>query len=175
MALKIASPDIAHKTEAGGVRLGIAPQDAGRAHDEIRAAVGRALPHARIDGVIVSPMRPAGLELFVGVARDPDWGPAIAVGLGGVWVEVLGDSAVRLLPIDKAGALGMLRSLRAAALFDGYRGAPAADLDRLAEVIVAIGDAALALGPGLAALEINPLWVRGDQVEALDALVVWES
>ena len=175
VALKIASPDIAHKTEAGGVKLGIAPQDAGRAYGEIREAVGLALPHARIDGVIVSPMRAGGLELFVGVARDPDWGPAIAVGLGGVWVEVLGDSAVRLLPIDKAGAQGMLRSLRAAALFDGYRGAPAADIDRLAEVIVAIGEAALALGPRLAALEINPLWVRGDQVEALDALVVWES
>ncbi len=175
VALKIASPDIAHKTEAGGVRLGIAPADAGRAHDEIREAVSRALPHARIDGVIVSPMRPAGLELFVGVARDPDWGPAIAVGLGGVWVEVLGDSAVRLLPVDKSGALGMLRSLRAAALLDGYRGAPAADLDRLAEVIVAIGNSALALGPRLAALEINPLWVRGNEVEALDALAVWES
>ncbi len=175
VALKIASPDIAHKTDAGGVKLGIAPQDAGRAHDEIREAIARALPQAKVDGVIVSPMRPAGLELFVGVARDPDWGPAIAVGLGGVWVEVLGDSAVRLLPIDKAGALEMLHSLRAAALFGGYRGAPATDMDRLADVIVAIGGAALALGPGLAALEINPLWVRGDEIEALDALAVWES
>ncbi len=175
VALKIASPDIAHKTDAGGVKLGIAPQDAGRAYDEICEAIARALPQARIDGVIVSPMRPTGMELFVGVARDPDWGPAIAVGLGGVWVEVLGDSAVRLLPIDKAGALGMLRSLRAAALLDGYRGAPAANIDRLAETIVAIGEAALALGPRLAALEINPLWVRGDEVEALDALAVWES
>ena len=120
-------------------------------------------------------MRSSGLELFVGVARDHGWGLAIAVGLGGVWVEMLGDSALRLLPIDKAGAIGMLWSLRAAPLLDGYRGAPAADLDRLAEVIVAIGSAALALGPRLAALEINPLWVRGNQVEALDALIVWDD
>ncbi|MBV1686170.1 acetate--CoA ligase family protein [Novosphingobium sp. G106] len=175
VVLKIASPDIAHKTEAGGIRLGIAPGDAGHVHDELRANVARTLPDARIDGVIVSPMRSGGLELFVGVARDADWGLAIAVGLGGVWVEILKDSAVRLLPIGKADAHEMLRSLRAAPLLDGYRGAPAADLDRLAEVIVAIGNAALALGPRLAALEINPLWVRGDAVEALDALVVWQG
>lgn len=173
LALKIASPDIAHKTELGGVRLNIDPADAGRVHDEIRAAVAAAAPQAAIDGVIVSPMRRDGIELFVGVTRDADWGPAIAVGLGGVWVEVLKDSAVRLLPIDQAGARDMLESLRGAALLKGYRGAPATDLDALADAIVAIGEAGLALGPDLAALEINPLWVRGEQVEALDALAVW--
>jgi acyl-CoA synthetase (NDP forming) len=109
------------------------------------------------------------------VVRDPDWGLAIAVGLGGVWVEILKDSAVRLLPIAIVDACEMLRSLRAAPLLDGYRGGPPVDMDRLAEVIVAVGNAALALGPRLAALEINPLWVRGDRVEALDALVVWRD
>lgn len=175
VVLKILSPDIAHKTDVGGVRLGVLPGDAGRIHDEIRADVAKVAPDARITGVVVSPMRPPGLELFVGVTRDPDWGLAIAVGLGGVWVEILNDSAVRLLPIDKDDARAMLGSLRAAPVFDGYRGAPAADLDRLAEVIVAVGQAALALGPRLAALEINPLWVRGNDVEALDALVVWRD
>ena len=175
IVLKIASTDIAHKTEAGGVQLGVAPGDAARAYSEIRANITRALPAARIDGVIVSPMRKGGLELFVGVARDPDWGMALAVGLGGVWVEVLKDSAVRLLPVGKADVLEMLSSLRAAALLDGYRGAPAANLDRLADVVVEIGNAALSLGPKLAALEINPLWVMGDNVEALDALVVWQD
>lgn len=173
--MKIASPDIAHKTEVGGVRLGISSNDAGRIHDEIRAAVGLAMPDARIDGVIVSPMRNGGLELFVGVARDADWGLAIAVGLGGVWIEILQDSAVRLLPIDTRQAREMLLSLRAAKLLEGYRGGPAVDLDRLAEVIVAIGNAALALGPRLAALEINPLWVSGSEIEALDALAVWQD
>jgi len=175
VAMKIASPDIAHKSEAGGVRLGIAAVDAARTYDEIRAAVARALPAARIDGIIVSPMRTDGLELFVGVARDSDWGLAIAVGLGGVWVEILKDSAVRLLPVGKTEVREMLASLRGAALLGGYRGGAAADLDRLAEAIVAIGDAALALGPDLAALEINPLWVRGGDVQALDALAVWQG
>ena len=175
VAMKIASPDIAHKTEVGGVRLAVAASDAGRVHDEIRAAVARALPDARIDGVIVSPMRNGGLELFVGVARDADWGLAIAVGLGGVWIEILQDSAVRLLPIGKADAREMLASLKAARLLEGYRGAAPVDLDQLAEVIVAIGNAALALGPKLAAQEINPLWVSGGEIEALDALVVWQD
>jgi acyl-CoA synthetase (NDP forming) len=175
VALKIASSDIAHKTEAGGVRLGIAPEQVGQAYADIRDNVARARPDALVEGVIVSPMRVGGLELFVGVARDPDWGLAIAVGLGGVWVEILIDSAVRLLPIGRLDAREMLQSLRGAALLAGYRGAPAVDLDRLADVIVAVGNATLMLGPRLAALEINPLWVCGNAVEALDALVVWRE
>jgi acyl-CoA synthetase (NDP forming) len=175
VAMKIASPDIAHKTELGGVRLGITSNDAGRVHDEIRAAVTSALPDAQIDGVIVSPMRTGGLELFVGVTRDADWGMAIAVGLGGVWIEISQDSAVRLLPINKGQAREMLMSLRAAKLLEGYRGTAPVDLGRLAEVIVAIGNAALVLGPKLAALEINPLWVSGGEIEALDALAVWQD
>ncbi len=173
--LKIASPQIEHKSDVGGVRLGVSRENAARAYEDIRADVARAAPDARIDGVIVSPMRRDGPELFVGIARDPDWGLAIAVGLGGVWVEILNDSAVRLLPIGNADAQAMLRSLRAAKLFDGYRGAPAVDLTRLADVIVRIGNAALSLGTDMAALEINPLWVSGAAVEALDALIVWQD
>lgn len=175
VVLKIASPDIAHKSEAGGVRLGIAPAAAGQVHDEILSIVASSQPDARIDGVMVSPMRSGGLELFVGVARDPDWGLAIAVGLGGIWIEILKDSALRLLPIGKADAREMLGELRGAALLDGYRGAPGADMDRLADIIVATGNAAMKLGPRLAALEINPLWVQGDAIEALDALVIWQE
>jgi acyl-CoA synthetase (NDP forming) len=175
IALKIASPDIAHKTEAGGVRLGIAADQAGQAYAEILGDVAQTRPDARVEGVIVSPMRKGGLELFVGVARDPDWGLAIAIGLGGIWVEILNDSAVRLLPIGQADARDMLQSLRGAALLNGYRGAPAVDLDRLADVIARVGNAALMLGPRLAALEINPLWVCGNTVEALDALIIWQD
>ncbi|MDT0509766.1 acetate--CoA ligase family protein [Novosphingobium sp. MMS21-SN21R] len=174
-ALKIASAQIEHKTEVGGVQLGITPDNAARAFTEICADVARARPDAQCDGVIVSPMRSGGLELFVGITRDPDWGLAISVGLGGVWIELLNDSVVRLLPITDADAQDMLRSLRAARLFDGYRGASAIDTAKLAEAIVGIANAAIALGPSLAVLEINPLWVRGSSVEAFDALIVWEE
>jgi succinyl-CoA synthetase beta subunit len=127
-----------------------------------------------VEGVLVAPMRPRGIELFVGVTRDPQWGAVLAVGLGGVWVEVLKDVALRLLPVDAAEVRRMLAGLRGAAMLAGQRGVPAADLDAVAEAIARIGDAALAFGPDLAALDINPLWVRGGQVEALDALCVWQ-
>jgi acyl-CoA synthetase (NDP forming) len=176
VVLKIASPDIAHKTEAGGVRLNVAGAEATRrAYEEIVQSAKAYAPKARIDGVIVSPMREAGVELIVGVARDPDWGPVLVVGLGGVFTEALKDSQLSLLPVTPTGARDMLESLRGAALLKGFRGAPAADLDRLAAAITAIGDAALALGPDLAALEVNPLRVRGGEIECLDGLAIYST
>jgi acyl-CoA synthetase (NDP forming) len=173
LVCKIASPEIAHKTEAGGVRLGVAPTDVAQAFDEIVAAAAAYDPQARIDGVLVAPMRSGGAELIVGVTNDPEWGLAITVGTGGVLTEVLGDSQTRLLPIDALEAREMVLELKGAKLLTGFRGAPPADLDALAEAIVAIGDAAAALGPQLAALEVNPLRVSGSEIEALDALAIW--
>lgn len=171
VVLKIASHDIAHKSDIGGVVLNLqGDRDVSEAFQRIIAA---APAGARIDGVLVAPMRSGGLELFVGCTRDPQWGPVIAVGLGGVWVEVLRDVALRPLPIDAAEVKRMLGELRGAKLLSGVRGMPAADLDAVAEVVARIGDAAVALGEDLEALEINPLWVRGAEVEALDALAVW--
>jgi acetate---CoA ligase (ADP-forming) len=135
--------------------------------------VRTAAPQARIDGILVTPMRGHGTELFVGTARDPDWGMVIVLGLGGIWVEALHDTALRLLPVSKADVVDMLQSLRAAKILQGYRGSPAADLGAIADVVVRIGQAAVALGPTLAALEINPLLVDGARVEALDALATW--
>jgi succinyl-CoA synthetase beta subunit len=175
VALKIASPDIAHKTEAGGVLLGLqGVEQIGAAYEQILANVRKHHPEADIDGVLVSPMREKRLELFVGTMRDPSWGPVILVGLGGIYVEVLKDTVLRPLPITRSDAIEMLQSLRAAALLKGYRGAPRVDLESAAGVIVKIGDAALALGPQLVSLEINPLSCSGETIEALDALAVWE-
>jgi acyl-CoA synthetase (NDP forming) len=174
VVLKILSPDIAHKTEAGGVRLNVqGPHEAARVYDEIVRSAEAHAPGARIEGVIVSPMRVGGVELIVGVARDPQWGPVIVAGLGGVFTEALKDSQVRLLPISPDDARGMLQDLRGASLLQGFRGAPPADLDRLCQVIAAIGEAALALGPDLAALEVNPLRVHGPDIECLDGLAVY--
>jgi acyl-CoA synthetase (NDP forming) len=175
VVLKVASPDIAHKTEAGGVRLDLAAGEAADAYDQIVRACRIHAPDARLAGVIVSPMRGGGVELIVGVARDPDWGPALVVGLGGVFAEALKDSQARLLPVTRTEVRDMLEGLRGVALLKGFRGAPPADLDRLCAIIAAIGDAALALGPGLAALEVNPLLVRGAEIECLDGLAVFSS
>jgi succinyl-CoA synthetase beta subunit len=156
------------------VRLNLAgPAEVAAAFDMMMANVRAHAPAARLGGVIISPMRAAALELFVGTARDPVWGPVIAYGLGGIWVEALADTATALLPVDPAEVVAGLQSLRAAKLLYGFRGAPAADLQAVAKVIVQIGNAALALGPALVTLEINPLRVAGSQIEALDALAIW--
>ncbi|MFC4315012.1 acetate--CoA ligase family protein [Steroidobacter flavus] len=176
VALKIVSPDIPHKTEVGGVMLNITGADAvAVAYEKILASARRAMPEARIEGISVGPMRDAGVELFVGTMRDPQWGPVITVGLGGVWVEALRDTSLRLLPISQDDALAMLDELRGKALLNGFRGTPAVDRNNLANVITAIGDAALALGPQLLSLEINPLRASGDRVEALDGWAEWEA
>ncbi|KWR87847.1 acetate--CoA ligase family protein [Cupriavidus sp. IDO] len=176
VALKILSPDIAHKTEVGGVVLNVRGNDAVRtAYDRIMASVSAARPEARISGVIVSPMRTTGVELFVGTLRDPQWGPAIVVGLGGVFVEALKDTSMRLLPISEQDALAMFDELRGRALLDGFRGAAAVDRQALARVVVDIGQAALALGPDLVSLEINPLLADGVRIEALDGLTEWST
>jgi acyl-CoA synthetase (NDP forming) len=170
VAVKICSRHIAQKSDIGGVALNV---EGGAAVAKAFAAVQARVPDgAEVRGVLVAPMRAGGIELFVGVTRDPDWGPVIAVGLGGIWVEVLRDVAIRRLPVSADDARDMLGELKGAALFEGKRGEPKADMAAVARTIAVIGDAALSLGPSLEILEINPLWVRGDRIEALDALVV---
>ena len=176
VALKIASADIAHKTEVGGVVLDVMGEDrVAAAFESILTKARRAAPQARIDGVSIAPMRKGGVELFVGTMRDPQWGPVITVGLGGIWVEVLRDTSLRLLPISHRDALAMLDELRGRALLDGFRATPMIDRDGLATVIVAIGEAALALGPQLLSLEINPLRADGNRIEALDGWAEWSE
>ncbi len=176
VVLKIASPDIAHKSDIGGVALNLRGDAAVcDAFAQMIASAGTHCPQAHLDGVIVAPMRERGIELLVGFTRDPQWGPVLAVGLGGVWVEIMQDVALRLLPVDAAEVKRMLASLRGAKLLQGQRGVPAAGIDRLAAVIARIGDVLLACGDELVEADINPLWVRGDQVEALDALLVWRD
>jgi acetate---CoA ligase (ADP-forming) len=170
VVLKIASADIQHKSDVGGVALNLAGDEAvAAAYRQVMAA---APSGAHVDGVLVSPMREKGLELFVGCTRDPQWGPVLAVGLGGIFVEVLQDVALRVLPVTPAEVRRMLGELKGARMLDGQRGVPPADLDAVALAIARIGDAAVALGARLDELDVNPLWVRGAQVEALDGLAV---
>jgi len=120
-------------------------------------------------------MRTGGAELLAGVTVDPAFGPVLAVGLGGIWVEVLNDTILRLLPVDAAEVGRMLGELRGLPLLQGARGSQAANLDAVAAAIAGLGRTALSLNGALRALEVNPLYVHGDQVEALDVLVVTGS
>jgi acetate---CoA ligase (ADP-forming) len=172
VALKICSAQITHKSDIGGVVLGLGSEPEVRAgYEKVRAA-GEAVPGASIDGVLVTPMRSGGTELLAGVTMDPTFGPVLAVGLGGIWVEILKDTSLRVLPVDAAEVKRMLGELRGWPLLQGARGAAPANLDAVAEAIAGLGRTALSLNGALRALEVNPLWVNGDQVEALDVLVI---
>jgi succinyl-CoA synthetase beta subunit len=171
VVVKLAA-DVAHKSDIGGVRLGLSSADEVGAAFQAVTAAGREAG-AEVHGAVVQPMREAGVELLVGIVRDPVWGPVLAVGLGGVWVEILHDSALRVLPVTHDQVLDALRSLRGAQLFAGARGTEKVDLDAVADAVVAVAELADRLGDRLESLEINPLLVRGSQVEALDALITW--
>ncbi|GAA4168594.1 acetate--CoA ligase family protein [Gryllotalpicola koreensis] len=172
VVVKLAADEIEHKSDIGGVRLGLSDADAVRqAFDDVVAA-GRAAG-AAAPAALVQPQRSDGVELIVGAVRDPKWGLVLAVGLGGVWVEVLKDSTLHLLPVDREQIKAGLTSLRGAKLLEGARGTQASDLDAVADVVARIADVAVRLGDRLESLEVNPLLVRGSEVEALDALITW--
>ena len=174
VCLKVVSAQIMHKAGIGGVLLDIQPDEAAvrAAFAKVTEAAAR-VDGAAVDGVLVTPMRRGGTELLVGVVRDPQWGPILAVAVGGLFVEVLQDSALAPLPVTPARARALLDGLRGRALLDGIRGSAPADLDALAGVIARIGDLAVALGDDLESLEVNPLRVDGEVIEALDAVVAW--
>jgi acyl-CoA synthetase (NDP forming) len=168
---------IAHKSDVGGVALGIADEAALRAAWSAMAARRPAPPGAAPEGRLVEAQAPpGGVEFIAGARRDPDWGPVLMVGLGGIWAEALDD--VRLMPADAgAGAIAAeLRRLKGAALLEGWRGAPALDTGALVEVLVRLGDLMLAT-PALTEAEINPLAVypAGQGALALDALLVLDA
>lgn len=170
VVLKMCSAHVAHKTELGGVELNLSGDDAVR--DAYRRIEQRAQKAAvELDGVLVSPMRKGGVELLVGVTTDPHWGPVLAVAAGGAMVELLADSALRLLPVASANVRAMLGELKLAKLLQGFRGAEPADMDRLVDVIVKVAQLAQSLGPAIESIEVNPLLVNGSRIEALDVLI----
>jgi acyl-CoA synthetase (NDP forming) len=176
VALKVQAAALSHKTEAGGVLLDLTDEAALRAawammqKNTERAAAGL-IP----DGGLVEKMSPRGLELMIGAKRDPDWGAVLLVGLGGIWVEALGD--VQFLPVDADAAqiVEALHRLRAAKLLTGFRGAPPVDVEAVAQAVLAIGRL-MRTAPGIVEIDVNPLMAhaKGQGATALDALIVVE-
>lgn len=175
VALKIASPDIAHKSDVGGVALDLETPDAvAEAFAAVIDKTRGACPRARVDGVLVSPMVRDGVEMILGVQHDPTFGPVVMCGLGGVFVEILADTSFRPAPFDDAEAHRMLRELQGYPLLAGARGRPPADVDALAAALAALSRFAAAHAERLESAELNPVAVRpaGQGVIALDALLV---
>lgn len=175
VALKIQSPDVPHKSDAGGVMLRLETDDeVGAAYDRILANVARAHSCAEIDGILVQEMVPPGVEVILGMTNDEQLGPIIVCGLGGVFVDVLKDIALRFPPIEIRLAKAMLAEIRGAKLFDGYRGAPPCDVDALAATIVSFSRMVAETDGQFAAIDINPVIVgpAGAGVRIADALII---
>ena len=174
VVLKAQAAALSHKTEAGGVALNLKDESALRAAwDAMMANVERAAPDVVLDGALVETMCPRGVELMVGAKRDPGWGTVLLLGLGGIWVEALGDVQLLSSGADDAQIREALGRLRAAKLLAGVRGAPAADVDAVVRVVRAI-DRLMQTVPALTEIDINPLMVHavGEGATALDALIV---
>lgn len=175
VAMKIESPDLPHKTEAGGVRLGIASEDAaGSAFEEIMLNARAFAPDARLHGVVVQEMVIGGVEALLGLVRHEPFGLGMVVGVGGVLVELIADTTFELLPVDRALALDMIARTRLSQLLAGYRGAPEADVEALAATMVALSELGSAYGDRIEAIDLNPVAVlpAGKRVRILDALVI---
>jgi succinyl-CoA synthetase beta subunit len=175
IVLKIASPDLPHKTEVGGVVVGLgSDSEVRRAHADMLGRVARKAPGAVIDGVIVAPMAKGVAELILGSRTDPVFGPVVMVGLGGIFAEIVQDSAVQIAPVSEAQAMAMLQSLKAFAVLNGARGRPRADLQAAARAIAALSRFAIAHADRVSEIDINPLLLRaeGEGAVALDALLV---
>ena len=173
VALKAVGPKLLHKTDAGGVRLNVDGAEAVRqASAEIAAAVARA--GHELEGLIVQPMSPQGVELIVGVVHDQSFGPVIVCGAGGTTAELIKDVAVRITPLTDLDAHEMLRSLRTFPLLDGYRGAPRADQEAVEDVLMRVS-AMVDAHPEIAELDCNPLIVLSDGALIVDARVRVEA
>ncbi len=175
VVLKIDSPQIAHKTEADGVRLGLSDPD------EIRTAFGEIVesaklykPGAEIRGILIQEMIPPGIEMIAGLKRDPQFGMTLVVGLGGIFVEILKDAALGVVPLGRSEIESMIDSLRSRAILDGARGRPRGDVPALVDALLRLSKLAEDLGHGIDQLDINPLIVlpEGKGVRAVDALII---
>ncbi|MFQ5773350.1 MAG: acetate--CoA ligase family protein [Kiloniellaceae bacterium] len=174
VAMKLNSPDIAHKTDIGGVLLDIDSVEAvRRGYETLLSRASAAKPAARRDGVLIGPMAPRGIETILGVQRDPVFGPAVMFGLGGVFVEVLHDVAFRLAPFGEDEAHRMIREIKGLKVLQGVRGQPPADLDALARALARLSAFAAACADQIESIDVNPFLVlpEGQGALALDALI----
>jgi acetyltransferase len=173
VVVKIVSPDIAHKTEIGGVKVGIRDEiELESAIAEVRANAQSHAPDARIEGVMVSQMVKDGFELIAGVVNDEVFGPVVVVGAGGIYAELMRDSSCRLAPFDEAVARQMLDELRCRPILDGARGKPALDVEATSKALAALSRFAWEHRDSVSEIDVNPLFVLPDGVLAADALIV---
>jgi acetate---CoA ligase (ADP-forming) subunit beta len=175
VVLKIISPDISHKSDMGGVKLGLTNiTQVGKAFSEIISSVHQKMPQAKIEGVSVQKMARPGLELIIGMNLDPQFGPVLMFGLGGILVEVLKDVSFRLVPVTPIDAAEMIREIKGFVLLQGYRGQEPVNIQFLEELLVKVSNF-IEQNPQIKELDLNPLFAYKDNITAVDARIVLTS
>ncbi len=175
VVLKIISPEVVHKSDSGGVRLGLAnATQVGKAYSEIISSVRQKYPQTIIQGVSVQSMAPPGVEVIIGMSQDPQFGPVLMFGLGGVLVEVLKDVSFRIVPVTKRDAGEMVSEIKGYPLLEGYRGQEPANISALEELIVKVSQF-VEQNPQIEELDLNPVFAYKDKAIAVDARIIMEG
>jgi acyl-CoA synthetase (NDP forming) len=175
VVLKIASPDVVHKSDAGGVKVGLKNvTQVSQAYREIMTSVKQKHPKATIDGVSVQPMAKPGVEVIIGMFKDPQFGPVLMFGLGGIFVEILKDVSFRIVPLARRDAKEMIRDIKGYPVLEGYRGQEPANVPFLEEMLLKVSDFA-EQNPEMKELDLNPIFAYRDGAVAVDARIVLEE
>lgn len=175
VVMKIASADVVHKSDAGGVKLGLKTGAAvGKAWDEIMKSIKAAFPNAKIEGVSVQTMARPGVEVIIGMSKDAQFGPVLMFGLGGVLVEILKDVSFRIVPLVKRDAKEMIREIKGFPLLQGYRGSEPADVENLENMLLKVSEF-IEKSPDIKELDLNPIFAYKDGAVAVDARVILEN
>ncbi len=175
VVMKIASPDVVHKTDSGGVRLGLKnPAEVKKAYEDILKSVQKRHPRALIHGISVQKMVPPGTEVIIGTSKDPQFGPVIMFGLGGIFVEVLKDVSFRVIPVNQRDAQEMIHEIKGFPLLQGYRGKEPASISALLGMILKISKL-IDRNPEIKEMELNPIFAYKDKALAVDARIVLEQ
>ena len=175
VVLKVASPDIVHKSDIGGVKVGLTnATQVSKAYREIMTSVKQKEPKASIHGVSVQPMAKPGVEIIIGMSKDAQFGPVIMFGLGGILVEILKDVSFRIVPLAKRDAREMIRDIKGYPVLEGYRGQPPSDVAALEDMILKVS-AFVERTPVIKELDLNPVFAYKDGAIAVDARIVLEA
>jgi len=175
VALKISSPDVIHKSDSGGVKLSLNNlSEVKTAYNEIIESIRQRYPKGLIHGVSVQKMVRPGTEVIVGISRDPQFGPVIMFGLGGIFVEVLKDVSFRIIPVDRRDAQEMIKEIKGYPLLEGYRGKEPANIPALVEIILKISKL-IEENPQIRELDLNPIFAYRDRAIAVDARIILEQ
>ncbi len=175
VVMKIASADVVHKSDAGGVKLGLkTAAQVGKAYDDIMKSIKAAFPNAKIEGVSVQSMARPGVEVIIGMSKDAQFGPVLMFGLGGVLVEILKDVAFRIVPLVKRDAKEMIREIKGFPLLQGYRGSEPVDVENLENMLLKVSEF-IEKTPEIKELDLNPIFAYKDGAVAVDARVILEK